>query len=344
MRSLLSALSAAALIAVAGSASQAGQPAATSGHANEPFGIGLEGFAYPYPVQMFGLAQEGEQLRMAYTDVRPESEANGRIVLLLHGRNFPSSYWQGVIEGLTAAGYRVVVPDQIGFNKSSKPAFNLHFDQLARNTAALLDELHIDKVNIVGHSMGGMLAVRLGRTYPERVEKIVLAAPIGLEDYRFYVPPVPLEQLMELEDKVTAESYRDQLLKGYSLSLSPEALDPYVEARIRVKGAADYPRWLRAFANAFLMIWREPVVHEIPLLTQKVLFVMGENDHLAPGRNFAPEELQGKMGQNAHLAQELAAKMKDGRVEVFEGIGHLVHLEAPERFNKVVLHFFSEGD
>jgi pimeloyl-ACP methyl ester carboxylesterase len=91
------------------------------------------------------------------------------------------------------------------------------------------------------------------------------------------------------------------------------------------------------------MIWREPVVYEIPLLTQPVLFVMGENDRLAPGRNFAPQDVRAKMGDNATLAKELAAKMTNGRVEVFDGVGHLVHLEAPERFNEVVLGFLGEG-
>jgi pimeloyl-ACP methyl ester carboxylesterase len=70
---------------------------------------------------------------------------------------------------------------------------------------------------------------------------------------------------------------------------------------------------------------------------------MGENDHLAPGRNFAPEAARAQMGQNAHLAQQLAGTMKDGRVEVLEGIGHLVHLEAPERFNDLVLRFLGGG-
>ena len=89
------------------------------------------------------------------------------------------------------------------------------------------------------------------------------------------------------------------------------------------------------------LIWREPVVYEIPLLTHNVLFVMGENDHLAPGRDFAPEELRSRMGQNARLAQDLAAKMKQARVEVFEGMGHLPHLEAPERFNELALEFLA---
>jgi pimeloyl-ACP methyl ester carboxylesterase len=124
----------------------------------EPFGIALEGFPYPYPVHLLPLSQEGEQLRMAYMDVAPKGNANGRTVLLLHGRNFPSRYWQSAIETLSGAGYRVIAPDQIGFNKSSKPSFALHFDQLARNTRTLLDELKVDKVSVIGHSMGGMLS------------------------------------------------------------------------------------------------------------------------------------------------------------------------------------------
>src|SRR6202171_5315813 len=82
--------------------------------AREPYGIGLEGFAYPYPVSMLPLTNDGEQVRMAYMDVAP-MQPNGRIVVLLHGRNFPSSYWAPVIRALVDAGYRVVVPDQIGF-------------------------------------------------------------------------------------------------------------------------------------------------------------------------------------------------------------------------------------
>src|SRR6201993_4588477 len=147
----------------------------------EPYGIALEGFAYPYPVSFLPVVNDGEQLRMAYMDVTP-AQPNGRTVVLLHGRNFPSSYWAGVIKTLVDAGYRVVVPDQIGFGKSSKPWGELHFDTLARNTIALLDHLQIAKADFVAHSLGGMLGVRIARAYPDRVQHLLLAAPIGLED------------------------------------------------------------------------------------------------------------------------------------------------------------------
>jgi proline iminopeptidase len=83
----------------------------------EPYGIALEGFPYPDPVNLLPLVNEGEDLRMAYMDVAP-SQPNGRTVVLLHGRNFPASYRAPVIKVLSETGYRVAVPDQIGFGKS----------------------------------------------------------------------------------------------------------------------------------------------------------------------------------------------------------------------------------
>src|SRR5216684_700768 len=131
MRRIFFRLTSAVLLVLPCISAHAAEPAP-----REPYGIGLEGFAYPYPVSLLPLTNDGEQVRMAYMDVTP-AQPNGRIVVLLHGRNFPSSYWAPVIRTLTDAGYRVVVPDQIGFGKSSKPSADLHFDTLARNTIAL---------------------------------------------------------------------------------------------------------------------------------------------------------------------------------------------------------------
>jgi pimeloyl-ACP methyl ester carboxylesterase len=307
----------------------------------EPYGIGLEGFPYPYPVNLLPLVNDGEQLRMAYMDVAP-AQANGRVVVLLHGRNFPSSYWAPEIKVLTDAGYRVVVPDQIGFGKSSKPSGELHFDNLARNTVTLLDHLGIAKADIVAHSMGGMVGVRIARAWPDRVNHLVLAAPIGLEDYRMYVPPTPTEKIIENENNLTAEGYRKQLETNYSPKIPPEAITPFIDARFNIKGAADYARWLRAFVSSGQMIYREPVVHEIPLVTVPTLFIMGADDHNAPGRPNAPEALRAKMGQNADLAKTLAAKMAHASTEVIENAGHLVFLDAPDKFNALMLPFLAK--
>lgn len=332
------------IIILAGAMLCLAPPVTASTSAPPALGIALEGFDYPHPVAFLDLTIEGEELRLAYMDVAPTAPANGRTVVLLHGRNFPSSYWEPVIKALTDAGYRVVTPDQIGFGKSSKPTFDYHFDVMAQTTMALLDALKVQTADVVAHSMGGMLAVRLARAYPQRIQRLLLEAPIGLEDYRFYVPPVAIKQLIEHERELSAEAYRHQLITNYSLSLPAQAIEPFVEIRERIKASGEYPRWLRSFANSYQMIYREPVVHEIPLIEQPTLFVMGANDHNAPGRALAPPELRPRMGHNAELAKQLAARMRAARVEVLVGVGHLVHLEAMQPFNEALLRFLGESD
>mgnify|MGYP002383551785 CR=1 FL=1 len=77
---------------------------------------------YPYPVRYFSLAVENQNVKMAYMDVPASSSGSAaKTVLLLHGKNFNGYYWKDVIAGLKAKGYRVIVPDQLGWGKSDKP-------------------------------------------------------------------------------------------------------------------------------------------------------------------------------------------------------------------------------
>jgi pimeloyl-ACP methyl ester carboxylesterase len=307
----------------------------------EAMGIALEGFPYPYAVNFLPVTLEGEDLRLAYMDVAPASAPTARTVVLLHGRNFPSSYWEPTIKALIEAGYRVVAPDQIGFGKSSKPGFAYGFDAMSRATIALLDSLHVTRFDLVGHSMGGMLAVRLARAYGSRIDHLVLYSPIGLEDYRFTVPPVTDEELAQRERALTADGYRQQLMTNYALSLPSSAIEPFVQLREEIRESGEYPRWLKSFVASYQMIYAQPVVHEIPLIDRPTLFIMGANDHNAPGRAYAPPELRDRMGQNAALAQSLAGRMANARVVVFDGVGHLGHLEATQRFNETLLDFLA---
>jgi pimeloyl-ACP methyl ester carboxylesterase len=303
-----------------------------------PLGIALEGYPYPYPVQFLPLGHNGEAVRMAYMDVAPTERENGRAVLLLHGHNFPSSYWAPVIESLTAAGDRVIVPDQIGFNKSSKPLGPWSFDTAAAETAALLDSLHLNEVDVVGHSMGGMLAMRFTRTYPERVRHLVLEAPLGLEDYRLYVPPEPHAKRVHAAMSMSAEEYYERLQSSYHMTLSHADVWPFVELRERLKGSAEFPRWVESDVASEEAIWSQTLVPELPLITRPVLFIVGKRDRTAPGKPLARPEDQERMGHVADLARTLAPSLRDARV-VELVTGHLVHLEATEAFNRALLEF-----
>ena len=152
----------------------------------KPLDAYLTTINYPYPENYIKFESQGQNLEMVYMDVKPVT-ANGRTIVLLHGKNFNAAYWKKTAEVLLKEGFRVIMPDQIGFGKSSKPHdYQFSFSQLAYNTKLILDKLKIDKAIILGHSMGGMVATRFTLQYPERVEKLVLENPIGLEDYKTF--------------------------------------------------------------------------------------------------------------------------------------------------------------
>src|SRR5262245_26502986 len=108
-----------ALIALA--AHSQAKPTETAPTPAPTYGQHLEGFDYPHPVQRYAFASQGENVQMAYLDVKP-TKANGSTAVLLHGKNFCAATWETTITALSKAGYRVIAPDQIGFCKSSKPA------------------------------------------------------------------------------------------------------------------------------------------------------------------------------------------------------------------------------
>jgi pimeloyl-ACP methyl ester carboxylesterase len=80
-------------------------------------GIGLEEYEYPYPVHFLPLTSDLQPVSMAYMDIPPSTEQNGKTVVLFHGKAFGCYYFRNVIEALTGAGYRVIAPDQIGWGK-----------------------------------------------------------------------------------------------------------------------------------------------------------------------------------------------------------------------------------
>src|SRR5437667_488536 len=154
----------------------------------KPGSITSEEVPYPYPSSYLPLTLYGQDVRMAYMDVAPQGAANGHTVVLLHGNNFAGFYFGGPIDALRKEGFRVIVPDQIGYGRSSKPIMPYNFSDMARNTRLILQSLKIDKVMVIGHSMGGMLAARFATQYPAMVERLVLYNPIGLVDGRFDRP------------------------------------------------------------------------------------------------------------------------------------------------------------
>lgn len=298
----------------------------------EPSGLMLENIKYPFPVKELQLKIQGQDLIMAYMDLHPQ-KPNGKTVLLLHGKNFPAMYWEQTANDLAKDGYRVVMPDQIGFGKSSKPGnIQFTFQLLAQNTKAILDALKITKVSVLGHSMGGMLATRFALMYPEMTEKLILENPIGLEDWKTVVPYQSVDDWYQAELKQDYQKMKDyQLQFYYDNKWKPE----YDRWLLPVAGwtlSKDYPVIAKTSALTYDMIFTQPVVYEFGNLKMPVLLIIGQRDRTALGKNKAPKEAQEKLGNYPVLGREAKKKIKNATLVELDNVGHLPHIEAYERF------------
>ena len=162
-----------------------------------------------------------------------------------------------------------------------------------------------------------------------------------MEDYRLTVPPVPRETLVKQESALTADAYEKQLYSNYGLTLQREQVLPFVEIRERMKGSAEFPRWVEAFVSNYYAIWGQPVAHELRLIALPTLFIVGTRDRTAPGRPFARPEDQAGMGHIAELAAARAASMPHADVITLD-TGHLVHLEDTAGLNRAVTAFLTQ--
>jgi pimeloyl-ACP methyl ester carboxylesterase len=304
-----------------------------------PLGIGLEDIDYPYPVHFFDLTIDGQALRMAYMDVAPSGPSNGKAVVLLHGKSFSGDYWAPTIAKLSADGYRVVVPDQLGFGKSAKPDIRYSFDLLARNTKMLLDNLGVTRAAIVGHSFGGMLAVYFARDYPETTAVLALENPIGLEDYRSTIAPQPIDTLFKTEMAQTPESYR-AFMTAFFVGWPPVA-QHYVDILSRVLLSPEYPRWARASALIYEMMFEEPIRQEYPLLKMPVLLIIGQADRSVFFRRYASPEAIKPLGNWPLLGRQAIKEVSDGKLVEISGAGHVSHVEKFDEFQAALDAFIA---
>ncbi len=309
--------------------------------ADEPpsYGPQLEGFDYPWPVQHFRFTSQGQVLDMAYMDVPPSGAPNGKVAVLMHGKNFCAATWQETVTVLTGQGYRVVAPDQIGFCKSSKPAkYQFSFRQLAGNTRALLDSLGVQRSILIGHSTGGMLAIRYALTWPEEVEQLVLVDPIGLEDWQAKgVPWQSVDAWYAQEKQNDADRIRDYEKATYYAGQWDPAYERWVQmlAGMYRGPGRDAVAWDSALL--YDMIFNQPVVYELERLRMPVLLMIGDRDTTAIGKALAPPAIRATLGDYPALGKAAAARIQHARLVEFPDLGHAPQIQAPEQFHKALL-------
>jgi 4,5:9,10-diseco-3-hydroxy-5,9,17-trioxoandrosta-1(10),2-diene-4-oate hydrolase len=252
---------------------------------------------------------------------------DGRLpVVLLHGGGPGACAWSNFGPNLPVFGaeFRTLMLDQPGFGESDKPAVEgNYFTFSARALASLLDHLGIDRVHLVGNSLGGGTAVRFALNYPDRAAKLVLMGPGGLSLNVFAPDPTEgVKRLMDFaappgpsKEKMAAFLFNAKLItddlvaERYSRASTPEAL-----AAMTALGLSFYDP---ATAEDG-MLWRE--VHR---LRNEVLLIWGREDRVNP--------LDGAL---------IAVKqIRKAQLHVFSGCGHWAQLEKFQEFNRLSIGF-----
>ena len=208
---------------------------------------------------------------------------------------------------------------------------------MAANTRKLLESLGIPKVMVVGHSMGGMAAARFATQNPEFTERVVLYNPIGIVDARTGRRAPDVNELYQQTlNGTTYQSIKASLMRY--VAHDPSAWNAQFEAYTRQRYAAtlgaEWPRLAMAQALITQMLYADQVVDDWSRIQVPTLAFGGAEDRLAGSAQVFQERMK-----------YIAASVPNGngRVLLLPGLGHVPHLEAPDRTLPPLLDFLREG-
>ncbi|WP_266205351.1 alpha/beta fold hydrolase [Pontibacter kalidii] len=284
----------------------------------------FDGLKYNFPVQQATLPS-GQTI--AYVD-----QGKGpQTVILIHGLGSYLPAWNKNIPELSQH-YRTIALDLPGYGKSSKDNAQVGMKAYADAVLALMDKLKIEQVVLVGHSMGGQVAITAALQAPERVQKLILAAPAGLETFT--------EQQKQLfKATVTPESIAkttpEQIAANVKVNFHQMPADAQfmIEERVEMTKAAQFPDYSKAVAQGVAAMVDEPVYDKLPQLQMPTLILFGENDNLIPNRYLNPSLTTQAV---AEIGKE---RIPNSQVVMLPQAGHMLQFEQPEAFNEAVREF-----
>jgi pimeloyl-ACP methyl ester carboxylesterase len=259
----------------------------------------------------------------------------GPPVVLIHGVAGRAGQWDQTMVQL-AADHTVIAPDLLGHGESAKPRGDYSLGAFASGVRDLLIGLDIEAATVVGHSLGGGIAMQFAYQFPERCQRLVLVSSGGLGQD---VHPVLRAATLPGSELVLPLIAHEKLLE--IASLVPRAL-----GKIGLRTGPDIAEMARGYASLSNAEGRAAFIHTVravidPMgqrvnatdriyLASKMptLIVWGRRDRIIPVEHAEP----------AHQG------MPGSRLELFDGVGHFPHLEDPLRFARTLGHFFADTE
>ncbi len=291
---------------------------------------------------------------------------DGPPLMFIHGFGGTARNFTLNIEPLAQAGFRVVAPELWGMGRSAKPRGRYSLDRWVEQLIELMDHLGIQRAYVVGHSMGGAVAVRLAHKHPERVKKLALVAPLGFGAKRnvrlmrvaTFPGMAPLIASLRFRRPKPGELkmpwWRFFTPSGFSAALAlfrfqPPTREEMIErAQLRFAGRISQEGAMVWAESAYVTFQERNIVQGLVRAGRACINLIGGTD-LRVRKNYAELKLPTLVIWGAEDrtvptkdAETLRALRADARLEIYQQCGHHPYLEATERFNAMLLAFFQE--
>jgi non-heme chloroperoxidase len=238
----------------------------------------------------------------------------GTPVLMLHGITDSWRSFDPVLPYLPE-DWHVISLSQRGHGHSSKPASGYRARDFAADVAEFLCARKLPPVLLVGHSMGAANAMRLVLDHPQRVRALVAAGAFARFDDKPELAAFIREQILPLTDPVPRELARAFQLDTIAGPVAHGLVDAMVDESLRVPA--------RVWRDAFAALADDRFGDQLRHITVPTLVAWGDADRFVPATD----------------THRLLREIPDARLARFEGVGHALHWEQPQRFARVLMQF-----
>ncbi len=281
---------------------------------------------YPFPTQKVKL-ESGEEI--AYFD-----EGEGKPLIFIHGLGSYAPAWKQNISELRK-NYRCIAVDLPGYGKSSKGRYEASMTYYATVIRDFAERLGLEQPALVGHSMGGQIAMTAALSYPEMVSSLILVAPAGFETFHKGEKEWFREVLTPTSVKLTPV---DQIKTNIAWNFHdmPEEAEFMITDRIAMRQAEEFDAYCYIIPESVKGMVNQPVFDHLPQIEQPTLVIFGHQDNLIPNRF-----LNG--GQTESIGRQGVERMPNARLKMIDEAGHFVHFEQAALVNEEIRAFLKES-
>jgi pimeloyl-ACP methyl ester carboxylesterase len=263
-----------------------------------------------------------------------EAGKGRQTLLLIHGLGSYLPAWQENLEVLSKK-YHCIALDLPGYGKSSKHRF-VSLDFYADMLKAFIEKKGLRRVVLVGHSMGGQIALTFALKHPALAEKLVLVAPAGIETFSEQEAQMLKQFTTAAAIAATPDALIEQNLKKNFVNFPQKAAFMATD-RIKMKEAPDFGLYCAAVSASVKAMLQEPVAQHLEKIQMPVLIIFGEEDGLIPNKILHPQL------STAQIAEEAQKKMAGSQVVLIPSAGHFVQFEQAEKVNQAILQWLGAG-